>query len=220
MDIFNHNDDRRHRLFNGRQRDPTRQGKASDTPYFRKGHGRVLMPDSFMPVGEHAGKHLRAVPTEYLLWVNAQPWSKTWTPWQPVHDFIERFITSDPETANTAALPAGPVIFLTKGGLLHTLPGFEDLLHAFAVGALNLRTNGYQRGTPPYYPLLLVRAHDAALRHGATQIDRGTFHQHKGQWMTHFQTNRQFVPENVELCQPCPPSTAPRQETAAGQGLA
>ena len=26
--------------------------------------------------------------------------------------------------------------------------------------------------------------------------------------------------ENAELCQPCPPSTPPRQETAAGQGLA
>jgi hypothetical protein len=26
--------------------------------------------------------------------------------------------------------------------------------------------------------------------------------------------------ENAELCQPCPPSTPPRQETADGQGLA
>jgi hypothetical protein len=26
--------------------------------------------------------------------------------------------------------------------------------------------------------------------------------------------------QNVKLCQPCPPSTPPRQETAAGQGLA
>lgn len=30
----------------------------------------------------------------------------------------------------------------------------------------------------------------------------------------------EFTAVNVELCQPCPPSTPPRQETADGQGLA
>lgn len=29
-----------------------------------------------------------------------------------------------------------------------------------------------------------------------------------------------FIKHNAELCQPCPPSTPPRQETADGQGLA
>jgi hypothetical protein len=29
-----------------------------------------------------------------------------------------------------------------------------------------------------------------------------------------------YAEENDELCQPCPPSTPPRQETADGQGLA
>jgi hypothetical protein len=31
---------------------------------------------------------------------------------------------------------------------------------------------------------------------------------------------RLYVLPNAELCQPCPPSTPPRQETADGQGLA
>lgn len=188
-------DRRRWRTFNGPQRDPTRAGKASDTPYFRRGHDRLLGPDSFMPVGEHAGKHLRACPPDYLLWVDTQPWSQTWTPWAPVHDYIQRYILPDPETAAAIALPPDPIIYLTEAGLLHTLPGHEDLLHAFAVGAINFKTLLYQKGTPPHYPLPPSKT-ALALRHGAHPIDRETFHQHKGQWMTYFQTSRQYIPEN------------------------
>jgi hypothetical protein len=205
MDIFNHEDDRRHRLFNGRQRDPTRQGKKTDTPYFRKGHGRVLMPDSFMPVGEHAGKHLRAVPTEYLLWVDAQPWSRQWTPWQPVHDFIERFITPDPETANTADLPTGPIIFLAPAhnlpasindpSFLHCLPGNEDLLHTFAIGAINFKTALYIRRPFPHYPLPPSKTR-LALQNGAHPITPAALRDNQAQWRIYFQTNRQFVPES------------------------
>lgn len=187
-------DRRRFRTFNGPQRDPTRAGKKSDTPYFRPGKDRILGPDDFMPVGEHAGKQLRAVPPEFLLWVDQQPWSKHWAPWAAVHSYIERYILPDPETAAAIDLPAGPIIFITEGGLLHTLPGYEDMLHAFAVGALNLRTNGYTQGLPPHYQI--IGSHKAAIHHGATQIDVSTFHQHKTQWQTHFQTRRQFVSEN------------------------
>ena len=190
-------DRRRFRTFNGPQRDPSLAGKASGTPYFRRGHGRILGPDDFMPVGEHAGKHLRAVPPEFLLWVDQQPWSKHWAPWEAVHSYIERYILPDPETASAIALPVGPIIFVTEAGLLHTLPGFEDMLHAFAVGASNFKTLLYQsKSIPPHYPLPPSKQ-TLSLRHGATQIDRATFHQHKTQWQTHFQTRRAFVPENA-----------------------
>lgn len=205
-------DRRRFRLFNGPQPDPTRQGKRSDVPYFRKGHGRILGPDDFMPVGEHAGKHLRAVPPEFLLWVDQQPWSTTWAPWEAVHSYIERYILSDPETAAGIALPVGPVIFVDslrqwptsipcfKAGSahLHTLPGFEDFLHAFAVGALHLKTAWFQHepGKLPHYDLT-VSKHASALQHGAQIITDTQLIEHRTQWRTHFQTSRQFVPENA-----------------------
>ena len=152
-------------------------------PYFRRGHDRVLMPDDFMPLGTHAGKHLRAVPVDYLLWVDDQPWSRQWTPWQPVHDFIERFIRSDADTLEAIDFP-DPRFYLTelappkpsdpqipafRAGIarLYTDPGHanEDLLHAYAIGCLNLRTTSYQRGAPPYYELT-VGKHSTALRTG------------------------------------------------------
>ena len=37
-------------------------------------------------------------------------------------------------------------------------------------------------------------------------------------WLMHI--SKELPTANAELCQPCPPSTPPRQETAAGQGLA
>lgn len=187
-------DRRRWRTFNGPQIDPTRQGKKSDTPYFRRGQNRILGPDDFMPTGEHAGKHLRAVPPEYLLWIDQQPWSRQWAPWEAVHSYIERYILPDAETAAAINLPVGPIIFVTEAGLLHTLPGYEDMLHAFAVGAINFKTLLYQKGPLPHYPLPPSKQ-AAALHHGAHPIDRETFHHHKAQWLTHFQTRRQFVPE-------------------------
>lgn len=185
---------RRWRTFNSKQIDPTRQGKATDTPYFRRGQNRILGPDDFMPTGEHAGKHLRAVPPEFLLWVDQQPWSKQWAPWAAVHSYIERYILPDPETADAINLPVGPIIFLTESWLLHTLPGYEDMLHAFAVGALNMKTASYRPGVLPHY-CLEEKQYSRALRQGAKEIDRETTTQHRHQWLTHFQTRRQFVPD-------------------------
>ncbi len=202
---------RKWRRFNGPQIDPTRQGKRSDTPYFRRGHGRVLMPDDFMPVGQHAGKHLRAVPVDYLLWVDSQPWSRDWTPWAPVHDFIDRFIQTDPETADAANLPIGPIIYIWRDAnsplrMLHCLPGNEDLLHAFAVGALHLKTADYlsthkNRGLEiPYYSLPANKVL-TAIACGASCIPDTELAHHRQQWRTYHQTRPKFTPD--------PPAYAP-----------
>lgn len=183
--------------------DPTRPFKKAGVPYFRRGHDRVLMPDDFMPVGQHAGKHLRAVPVDYLLWVDEQPWSREWAPWQAVHDFIERFITDPAEAAATHAVPTGPVIFVDalrrhpteiqcfKAGSahLHCLPGYEDLLHTFAVAALRLQTAWYQRGRLPHYDLTVAK-HAAALRAGALLIPDKQLIEHQANWLAYFQTKR------------------------------
>lgn len=156
--------------------DPTQLPAAAEVPYFRPGHQRVLMPSDFMPVGEHARKHLHAVPPAYLQWVNAQPWARDWPHWQPVADYLSRF----PLPAGVATPPA--VIFVSPLSprtqttdwpwptlaQLHTLPGYEDLLHAFALGALGLQRRWYQRhhGALPHYELH-EHGQDRALGHGA-----------------------------------------------------
>ena len=190
--IFDDNDRRRHRLFNGPQIDPTHEAAKRGVPYFRAGHGRVLMPDSFMPVGQHAGKHLRAVPVAYLRWVNAQPWAAQWRPWQPVADYLTRFPVPE---ANAEVCP--PIIFVdtltpcvpTKAWRwpscchLHCLPGHEDKLHAFALGALGLERRWYQqpRGSMPHYDLNEAKQ-ELALGHGAELVDRQQMVEHLRRW--------------------------------------
>lgn len=171
--------------------DPTQLPAAAEVPYFRPGHQRVLMPDDFMPVGEHARKHLRAVPPAYLHWVNAQPWAQDWYLWQPVADYLTRFpLPSD--------LPPTPTIIFVSPldpctptqawpwpsiATLHTLPGYEDRLHAFALGALGLQRRWYQRyyGQLPHYELHEV-GQARALGHGADLATRAQVSDHLRQW--------------------------------------
>lgn len=199
---------RRWHLFNGRQIDPTRAPKRHGRAYFRRGAMGVLMPDDFMPVGEHASKHLRAVPVDYLLWVNAQPWARDWPQWQPVADYIARFITEGAETPPTVEPPAGPVVFVDPlqrfpgaapifrdgSAHLHTLPGHEDLLHAFAVGGLRLRRDWYLTRPAPHYDLTKAK-HARALDLGAVQIDRRQMGEHVRTWHEFFRTKPNFRPE-------------------------
>lgn len=185
--------------------DPTRRAARAGVPYYRTGKGRVLMPDDFMPVGPHARKHLRAVPNDYLLWVNAQPWSKCWVQWQPVADYISRFLidASDagPSTVNHGQPSPTPVIFVDRlrvwptaikcfkagSAHLHTLPGWEDYLHTFAMGALALDPRWYQTGALPHYDVT-VRKHALALELGVQQIPDRQLIAHKEQWLQFFRT--------------------------------
>lgn len=185
-------------------KDPTKAHRKSGTPYFRRGQGRILMPDDFMPAGEHAGKHLRAVPVDYLVWVDAQPWSRHWAPWIPVSDYISRFVTSDAETSGAIETPpASSILFMDElrkhptrikcfeagSAHLHTLPGHEDLLHAFAVGGLGLSRDYYQLGRLPHYDLT-VGKHAQALRLGVTLVPDRQLIDHKDTWVQFFASKR------------------------------
>lgn len=211
--IFNNNDRRRHRLFNGPQRDPTALPRQRGTPYHARRSvtatgTRVLMPDDFMPVGPHAGKHLRAVPPDYLLWVNQQLWASDWHPWQPVADYIDRFITSDAETSQTIPVTTGPILFVdpvhvwptsikcfAKGSShLHTLPGYLDYLHTFALGALNLRPDWFQNKETPHYDLTLTK-HQQAIRLGAVEIPRQQMAEHLILWRDFRDTRPKPLPD-------------------------
>lgn len=191
------------RTFEGPQHDPTQLARKAGVPYFRQGkRDRPLMPDNFMPVGPHAGKMLRAVPPDYLLWTYQQPWIRNWHHYLPVLDYIERFILPDAETAAAIDVPTTNVIFMDpvqqhptsircfKNGSshLHTLPGYLDLLHAFALGALGLRPDWFQNKQVPHYDLTIGK-HQQALQCGAEEINRRQFGEHLQQWRT-FRDNR------------------------------
>lgn len=166
--------------------DPTRAFKRSGTPYYRPGKNRVLMPDDFMPFGPHAGKHMRAVPTDYLHWVNTQPWSKAWPHWQPIADYLDRH----PERSESSEALAkdGPLFYLSLTRQLYTLPGHEDLLQTFAEAVLNQRPCHYQTGAPPHYQLTMAQVIRARQK---TLIQQVTFRQraeHRDLWIQFFQT--------------------------------
>lgn len=190
--------------------DPTRLAKRAGVPHYARrsvtrAGARVLMPDDFIPVGEHASKHLRAVPLDYLLWVNAQPWARHWPHWQPVADYISRFLLDASDSDHPASCiehPCGPLFFVDRirkhptplrcfqpgSSHLHCLPGHEDRLHAFALGALGLDRQWYQNGALPHYDLTVVK-HQQALSHPAVQeIPDRQLIDHKEQWLQFFRT--------------------------------
>lgn len=209
---LSHEQKRKEAFWRSKPKDPTRAFAKAGLPYHARRSvtatgTRILMPDDFMPVGEHTGKHLRAVPLDYLLWVNAQPWSKRWLHWQPVADYISRFITdaSDAQetTVNHRQPPQTTAIFFIdrlrpwptqikcfKAGSahLHCLPGWEDYLHAFVVGALGLSRDYYQPGKLPHYDVT-VGKHQQALQHPCVQlIPDEQLIAHKEQWLQFFRT--------------------------------
>lgn len=199
----------RERFWRTPPKDPTRLAKNAGVPHYARrsitrSGTRVLMSSDFMPIGEHASKHLHAVPQDYLLWVNAQPWSKNWHQWQPVADYISRFIIDGSDSDHVAALPPAeqPLFFVDAlrkwptaircfqagSSHLHCLPGHEDRLHAFAVGALGLDRQWYQNGKLPHYDLT-VGKHQQALSHPCVQeIPDRQLIAHKEQWIQFFQT--------------------------------
>ena len=204
--------------------DPTRSFAKSGVPYHARrsitaAGGRVLMPSDFMPTGPHTGKHLHQVPTDYLLWVNAQPWSKRWHPWQPVASFISRFLldASDSEfvvhasacsgQANAPACPTNstpthstptiadhqPLFYLNlHTGQFYTLPGHEDLLQTLAAAVLHQQPRHYHTGAPPHY-LITQRQITTIERlpHVQKVTPRDTS-DHRAIWIQYFQSRPQL----------------------------
>jgi len=202
--IFDHHDREKHRFWNTAPVDPLALAKASGTPYLT---GKPLMPESPMPVGEHVGKTMRQVPVEYLRWVNAQPWAKTWRHWAPVADYLERFPevvsssksqfssseSAELETSNlklgtaplclfvdtlTPCVPSPAWRWASYCRLYVADAAQESLLHAFALGALGLEKRWYQRGALPHYRLH-ESGQERALGHGAELADRAMAAQHE-----------------------------------------
>lgn len=156
MQLFDHDDRKRHRFWNTAPVDGRERARKAGVGYFPR--GRTLMPDSPMPVGEHAGKVMRQVPLAYLAWVNAQRWAVRWEDWAPVADYLSRFplpaevVGSVTEDRLVFVEPVRPAVrcavwkFDRMSRLLGE-PGAEACLHAFAVGALGLARGWYvERG--------------------------------------------------------------------------
>ena len=160
MQIFDHNDRKRHKFWNTAPTDGRARANKAGVGYFPR--GRALMPPSPMPIGEHAGKTMRQVPLDYLAWVNTQPWSQQWSDWQPIADYLERFplpeksLEAATETRLVFVEPLCPSVVCAdwrfpQMSRLTGSPGAETCLHAFAVGALALSRSWFrerQRGEP------------------------------------------------------------------------
>ncbi len=164
---------------------------------------RPLMTHSPCPMGPYAGKHLHQVPSEWLLWVDAQPWASDWPAWQPLRDYIARH--PGQVTGDVPRIPLifvercrkhlkGTGIFAAGSAHLHTLPGHEDKLHAFAIGALDLRRDWYQFGSVPHYDVT-VGKHALALRCGALLIEDTQLVEHCQMWREFFSTKPQMDPD-------------------------
>jgi hypothetical protein len=191
-------DKNRERFWRTKPKDPTRAFAQSGTPYYRPGKQRVLMPDDFIPIGPHAGKHLRAVPHDYLLWVNAQPWSRYWPHWQPIADYISRFLldASDSEfVVHASACPASappapntPLFYLSPQNRFYTLPGHEDLLQTLAEAVLHTRPADYQTGAPPHYQLNNRQFLTVQRFPHVQKTDTPTTQTHRDLWIQFFQS--------------------------------
>lgn len=181
------------RFWRTKPKDPTRAFAQSGTPYYRPGKNRVLMPDDFMPLGPHSGKHLRAVPHDYLLWVNAQPWSKHWPHWQPVADYISRFLldASDSDQGGGVSRPLlenGPIFYIDPKNRLYTLPGHEDLLQTLAQAVLHAQPADYQTGAPPHYQLNNREFLTVQRLPHVQKTNTPTTQDHRELWIQYFQT--------------------------------
>lgn len=202
MSFFTAEEERRHQLFNGPQYDPSLRGARLGLGY-QHGRRTSLQPDDFAPIPIWAGRHVRAIPPEWLLWVQAQPWAASWKLWQGVADYLSRYPDllegrSAPDIAlhvdPVAPRTTGPACF-RKHGSCHLyalpLPGFPadyttPYLSAFACGALGMSLTWLQtsRSGVPHYDLTPDRQ-ARALQAGAALVDRRQFAAHIQLWRSH-----------------------------------
>jgi len=84
------------RFWNEKPFDPVEAAAQGDRAHYNRVLGRVLMPDSYFPLGtQHREKTMRNVPVKYYRWLLAQPWFATSDGWAPVRDYLERFPVSE-----------------------------------------------------------------------------------------------------------------------------
>ena len=132
------------------------------------------------------------VPADYLGWVNCQRWAADWHAWQPVREYLTRVPALEPRLPwpLLCVSPLYPCEHTeewpwTQRAKLSSHPNHEDKLHAFAVGALGLRTEWYRhpnRLEMPFY-VLSPKKHALALQHGAKLLEtRQELQQHADAW--------------------------------------
>ncbi len=180
---------RKRRLFEGPQADTSLRGQKWGLSY-RNHRRQHLHPDDFSPLPVLAGKHLRAISPALLLWCDAQPWAERWEMWQPVREYLTRHPVEGTPPVEVPIFvdaltvwPGARGIFKDGSCHLHKLPGFEDYLHAFALGAVGMRFNWFQNhaGKVPHYDLTAARQ-QVAIQCGAVLIDRQQMGQHIARW--------------------------------------
>lgn len=160
--------------------DPMQQAQKAGVLHLNKSLRAILMPQSAMPIGPHTGKLMERMPQDYLAWVQAQPWTAHWQQWQPVADYLTRFLIADDSTEWPS-----PVVFVgpmqacepskkwhyPEHALLTCHPDawlHEDKYHTFALGALGLRPSWYDQKLKAYRLTAGKRA--LAIRQGAGEI--------------------------------------------------
>lgn len=84
-------DEAQWRFWNSAPADPIAAARADGRDHHNRVFGAVLMPDSFMPRGEHREKTMRNVPQDYYRWLQRQAWFEGSTKWADVRDYLQRF---------------------------------------------------------------------------------------------------------------------------------
>lgn len=184
--IDKHRLDRKFRFWNTAPPDPVSLAKKASVPHYNRALGQVLMPQSHMPIGPHAGKIMSEVPADYLAWGQDQPWAAAWAQWQPVADYLLRF----PVDAAAHERPAtlffvSPMIACVPDdryrwasyAQLTCLPGHEDKMHTLAQGLLRFpQRYAYAPDratqTPLHYRLTLNQR-AIVIAHGAFPLEPG-----------------------------------------------
>lgn len=96
-ELFTAEDDRKFHFWNTAPPDPIALKARHDIPHYNQVLGRVLMPDSYFPLGtQHRDKTMRNVPAEHYRWLQSQPWFATSEKWAPVRDYLARFPIQSP----------------------------------------------------------------------------------------------------------------------------
>ena len=211
--IFDQSDHDKHRFWNTAPVNPLAEAKKRGLAYTSR---RPLMPESAFPFGEHLGKTMRQVPQDYLRWIDAQPWASTWRLWLPVRDYLERFpLPAAASPLLEVSLCVSPIAVdpnargVFKDGACRLYAPQDDhqpFLHAFALGALDLRPDWLRHAddtAPPHYLLSLERQ-NMALEAGAVLVSRREADEHAWHWKrAHGASGTPFVREMPDGSQRC-----------------
>ena len=91
LDLSLRNDDKEHHFWNTAPFDPIAAAKADGRAHHSRATKGVLYNQSYMPIGEFAGRIMTAVPAWFLLLVHKSWWG-TKPKWAAVRDYTDRHL--------------------------------------------------------------------------------------------------------------------------------